>query len=548
MTRTKFALMLALIVVLAAFFGWPAKDEATPAALQFGDGESVSRGAPGRSTEPRTDELTLPGSAEPSREVAGEAVGSGGLAASASELASLNVRVLGENGPEVACRVTLWRSEFDFETALCDDEGRCTVEGLKPGVVWKVDLTEPAFLKTVRHEPLTFSAGEERAAVYFLGEGLQLSGILKDEDGRPVPNHEVRMMRRDVYSDVGDLEDMSSAEARVATTTDEGGQYDFEYVGRGNWWIWPASLEAPGVAASLQVGLALNLPEGVSRFRQPLVARAPRSIRGMVLGVDGAAAANIRVVATAVGELEWQASIESDELGEFQLAGLPPGDFELVAQDFVGGPDFGDARVSFRSLGQRSNSQRSERLLVSSGAHSVVLRLLDIESASAKILSRLVEEGSKSGLAGGVTLRRAGRRNRGYQVPHTADEDGHIEISSIDPGSYILTAHAAEGSLLSTPLEVELESREELDLGEIELHEAVPARVEVVGASERGTLEVRWKDQHIESHHTAMGVAYELNLPRGRFTLSWRSTRALPATAALDTTSGVEQRVVIRVR
>ncbi len=267
---------------------------------------------------------------------------SSALAGEPALRASLQVTIIGAHGPARGVQVTLRARGGSMNSETTDARGLCHFEDLEPGREWSLSAFDPGFLRRRLFKPLPLEPGEVRQLTFPLCESSTLRGRLVDEFGAHVANHDVRLrwgksqelQRRGAGGESEQVSAMEIKQQEVyrSARTNERGEFEFEFVAPGTWWAWPVADDDPAVSTPLALGVALVHDLEAPGVRHSLVLQTGRSIHGTVTFHDGKPAAGASVRVTAVGSLRWWRTAQCDEHGQFEVEGLPEGEYWLRAK------------------------------------------------------------------------------------------------------------------------------------------------------------------------------------------------------------------------
>jgi len=300
-----------------------------------------------------------------------------------------------------------WRS-------TTDSQGTCAIEGLPPKVPLKVRFRKKGGFTRRQPAPITLEAGEHREIVFRAGAGATVSGSLFDperqpaagvdvwlEPATPETNHYFRPYEKDVRT----------------TRTDGSGQFSFEDVADGWWWIGPSpkSVYAPH-AVPVQVSGGATDRELVLDVYRDLY------ITGKVLDPSEAPKAGVPVVAhDGKGAFLYD---NTDQQGEFSLGPLSSGMFSLSAR----GREYAE----------------SETVDARAGDQGVVLRL----RPGGALEGILMDSDTSLPLQGKVTVSNSGSVGlyAGMRMTWT-QESGRFKFDGLEPGSYNVAGTTDEGKV-----------------------------------------------------------------------------------------------------
>jgi hypothetical protein len=204
-------------------------------------------------------------------------------------------------------------------------------------------------------DPLTLTPGEDRAVTWTLGGGSEIHGVVREQDGTPVPKFEVWLQRATTTADTY-FRSYDESQSRRIVRTDARGAYRFQDVAPGSWWLGPHSpgnVVADPAAEAAPIGRFVELSGERAEIDITLVRGLV--IRGTILAPDGRPAAGGQVHAFRLVE---QMFVDSRRVegGAFVVGPLVPGKWTLEAVSAMDGT-------------------RSEPVEAGAGDTGVVLRL-----------------------------------------------------------------------------------------------------------------------------------------------------------------------------
>ncbi len=226
-----------------------------------------------------------------------------------------------------------WGCDWEGKT---DADGECTITDLPPNVWLDIQICRGEELIRWTCKPLAFEPGEERLIELHMGCGTNLRGVLLDPEGLPLPDYEIWLLEalapRPAYLSAELVEGSRVEKAR----TDDRGEFRFEDLPSGLWWVGPAPLVPAGNAAGPEplVPLAevLLIGERVEEAIVTLRASHGLAIRGRVVHSDGTPIFRARVWAHCRNPVAALLCEETDGNGNFVFGPLAPGSFRLFAR------------------------------------------------------------------------------------------------------------------------------------------------------------------------------------------------------------------------
>ncbi len=212
-------------------------------------------------------------------------------------------------------------------------EGKATLESLPPGP-WNVTVHARGFVpqptRRVASGPLAVR----------LEKGGVITGVVREGDG----NRPIAAARVAVESGLSTPEGWSAEATRHEAVTDAEGRFRLEGIGRAPVRL---SARARGFGRAERSGVRAGTSVELFLFPGATLAGTVRDDGGRP--VKGA-------VVRAVGDTSWSAppTERTDERGEFEMAGIAPGEYTVVARE--GGRAPGDRPGGRRGPGTRPRS------------------------------------------------------------------------------------------------------------------------------------------------------------------------------------------------
>lgn len=220
-------------------------------------------------------------------------------------------------------------------SAKVNPEGVAQILGIPPHIalnvqVWKGETQIHASTSTI-----TLAPSERRVFGLDTGSTTMLTGVLRDEAGKPVSDSEVWLVPAKHRAPGLLTQPGSQDDQPLRAVTDMGGRYQFSDPEPGDWWVGPApgTTLAPDSSRVLPMARWVHLPKGLSRLDLDLTAHSGVYLRGSVRDAGGrpVSGASFRfrgALDTAVGEQE------TNEEGQFNVGPLMPGLYDVwIAPD-----------------------------------------------------------------------------------------------------------------------------------------------------------------------------------------------------------------------
>lgn len=290
-----------------------------------------------------------------------------------------------------------------------------------------------------------------------------LAGLVRDAEGRPVADATVRVRKAQTDSNSSLSVVVNGRElTAIASPTSEDGRYSLAGLADGIWRVEVVDERGDPLAWADGSRRALEVELGAGERREGFdleVEARNGVIRGSVLTDEGGPVADAWVTASFTppspepkdapegegprhemkmvvasdsggGSQAAHRPVLTDAEGRFEITGLRRGEYLLTAEANGGATTASEAGV-------RPDAQ-------------VELRLAPLAAIEGRVLS--------NGEPADCMLRLAGPSPRSAKV-----RDGRFELERLEPGTYTVTASAADGST-STRVELEAGAREEVEL------------------------------------------------------------------------------------
>lgn len=364
--------------------------------------------------------------------------------------ATLRVEVLGpDRAPlgDAAVHVEAWIAEMASGvqisnryldalswTAATGSDGVAVLADLPPGANLRGRVYRAKKLLRTEADPIVLSAGEDRRITWVLGIGGEIRGVVREQDGTPVPKFEVWLQRATTQAATM-FRSYDESQGRRAVRTDADGAFRFTDVATGGWWVGPRTLGPVGEDPALEpapIGEYVDMTGG----RVDLDVRLVRGhvIRGRIVGPDGTTPVAGRVSASRPAE-HLYVDASGQTAATFVVGPLTPGRWTLTA--FAAGTS-------------------SARVEAAAGDTDVVLRLRTMSALRVRVVD------PTGGSVAAVSLVLSGADTIGAM---RTDALGACTFAGVATGTCRVAANTSDGRWASSadvvlgsdgPLEVEL--------------------------------------------------------------------------------------------
>lgn len=352
-------------------------------------------------------------------------------------------------------------------------DGRCQIDFLPPGVDLHMQVVAEGATSCDAPTPLALLPGEQRSIDFVLSGAGAITGKLLDPRGAAVARREVCLEEADTH-----VRKLLDSAGEVTRTTDENGNFRFDDVPAGQWWVGTA-----GPAASLEgSGESVGLAEWVEVVDGPvdvtLQLEAARSIAGRVVAPDGTAAPLARVRADIADFAIAEKFATCDVDGRFVVTGLTNARWRLRAdgaKDWVG----------------------TDEPVVDAGAVDVVLHV----ERAARMTVRVVDESSGASIDDGLV-----GCTRHVEPPETSWREiwaKSSEFTGLPAGRYTFWASIPDGRFGATP---EFEIQAGADLANVVVTVRKGSTLRLQNRSDAmGWFNVEWRGCSISAGSTPVG-------------------------------------------
>ena len=297
--------------------------------------------------------------------------------------------------------------------SLTGADGRCTVRELPPFVPLEVACWQEGGMRNEKGDPLHLDPGEVREAVFRIGTGATIAGLIEGSEGSE--GIRIWLVRAEAGVRPGYLVEYEMKAAETVTAA--GGGFEFADVPDGTWLVGVAP-GGPYPSLTEIVEVVDGIPDG----RVYLGGSRGLHIEGRVVDPAGAPIEGASVVVTAQGA-PGSLGDGTDENGAFSVGPLEPGLFSVYASgEMVGYMDSGV-------------------ILANAGDRGILLQL----SVAGSLRGRLVSEATGAPVEGHVTVSLV-QRNGPWSTSATwTDELGEFDFDGLEPGLYQVVASTEEG-------------------------------------------------------------------------------------------------------
>ena len=253
--------------------------------------------------------------------------GAAGMVLTVREAASLTGVVTSARGPVAGAQVQarpLSAPEDDYESyawAQTDAEGGFELTGLDPLLEYDLEIGHELF-RTLRRKGVRPGAPRE---AFRLEPGMQVSGVVVDEDGEPVAEAWVTASAAQVAPVTAEY-----AASSKGSGTDAQGRFRIGGLAPGR-----IRLEAGIPGESWTPGQAVVVAAGSENVR--IVIRSGIALSGRIVHADGTVPAQVVLEVLDEEGDSLTAQIVAHEQGRFVVRGLEPGSYRLRVTAFDGG-------------------------------------------------------------------------------------------------------------------------------------------------------------------------------------------------------------------
>ncbi len=418
--------------------------------------------------------------------------------------ATLRVEVLGaDRAPlaDAAVRVEAWIAEMASGaqnsnrylealswSAPTGSDGMAVLADLPPGAQLRGSVRRGNTVIRTEADPFVLTAGEDRKLTWVLGQGGEIRGVVREQDGTPVPKFEVWLQRATTDGPTY-LRPYDESRARRVAKTDADGAFRFADVATGGWWVGPRNsgpVRTDPAVEPAPLGEYVVMTGG----RVELDVRLVRGlvIRGRIVGDDGSTPARGQVMVSRPAEQMYiDARPENSET--FVVGPLVPGRWTLEANSGADGASSGPVEAE-------------------AGATDVVLRLRKNGTVRVRVLDAAgLPVASIPVLAGGAERTSLGN----------SDAQGLVTFVGMKPGALYASASAPDGRWAHRA-GLAIESGGTLDV-DLVLEQGVRARVRCGTSGKPARIRVERDGAVLAFVDANAGGSAEFTLPVGRSTL-----------------------------
>ncbi|HVZ22768.1 MAG TPA: carboxypeptidase regulatory-like domain-containing protein [Vicinamibacterales bacterium] len=368
--------------------------------------------------------------------------------------AAVEGRVVDEVGePAVGAPVEVRGAPGSRFFAQTDDRGEFRIGGLAAGTidvtVLGMDPNPSRGATPTGEKMLTLEPGEVASDIDFVVPAASLNRMIVTTSRLPIPSGS-GVIRGSVTTTDGraipraNVELMMRAAGRLSQTmSDAFGQFAFTDVPAGTLMIeaTKAGYEFPSPFAADTLTLADGGSAQVALHFDPVSA-----IAGVVSDENGDPMQGVSVQALGVRYergarrlVPIASSRNTDDLGQYRLFGLPPGEYVVSAAS--ASPQSGDLPGYVRSY-YPGTDQAAQAQFVSVGSGDTVggIDLTMARARTAKVSGHLLDAAGEPSTTGRVQLVPSVRSSTAVMVPLDArlGDGGSFEFASVSPGQYVL--------------------------------------------------------------------------------------------------------------
>ncbi len=326
-------------------------------------------------------------------------------------------------------------------SAMTDSAGHATIEGLPPNVPLQVSVSKSGLPPRVEPEPIRLGVGERRQLDLLLGGGATILGSLEDETGAPILRRVVWRMPAE-KSVLGMFQAFS--EPIEKTKTDAQGNFRFDAVPAGTWWIGPAPVHQSDLPAVAHVVTITDEQDEIE-----LVVQVERGLylRGLVLDPLGFPAGGSWLRAELMGSGA-RVSAEAQADGSFSIGPLAPGQWNVEAS------------------GLDETQADSLSVEAESGSTDIVLSLRAGGQIFGEVVDALTGELCECQIGWGRADAKLDDPGEFWTMRHSSE--GILRLGRLLPGTYVVTARTRNGKT-ATRKDIEVESGAIVDEIRLEL-------------------------------------------------------------------------------
>lgn len=413
-----------------------------------------------------------------------------------------------------------------------DAAGKCSIEDIAPHIPLTL-VVRSNRRELYKIEKLLELAPGQRCAWTCDVKGVRVSGVLLDQDDRPVGCHEVWLRSDALYGEsqsIGRYFDFAAGSSIAQKcSTDDTGAFAFESVPGGSWWVGPAPTRtelgrplSPIAVCPVATGLVIDENAATSE----VVLRAHRGlyVRGRVIQPDGGAVANARVCASCE-DPEGGACADAFIDGTFALGPFAPGELRIAA---YGKHGFSD----------------SEQVVAHAGDQDVVLTLS--LGASMRLQAVDAQDGKRCYASFSARVRETPDHAKAVQRIALSSRTQPTELDDLVPGIYDICARSHD-DLIGVARNVALIGGAAPAEITVQMEPAAMLCVALYGREQTLEFEVESDGAIVFSDRIATGERKPAVVPAGVLTVRLKSGARVLAEQTVDTRSNEPVRRAVGV-
>lgn len=315
------------------------------------------------------------------------------------------------------------------------DDGTVAADGVRPGT-YSVDAGCPGYQSRDTYPKLVITDKDATDLTWEVDAGATITGRVLTKRGDAVEDADV--WARSVGGAARDKGGWGGGRST------RGGRYELPGIKPGSYRIEVSTERGTGP----KDGYAVTVAAG-AKVEQDLVLDDAGSIKGSVVDTAGKPVAGVQISARAIGgTFGWGGNgNRSDEDGNFQLDGLRPGDYRVIAQrtwsDQLRKPGTTDDSTQGEKVTVRAKAVGTVRLVVESQTGSI--KGIVVDAAGAPVADAFVSAVRESDAAGAASSNVAQSRWRWDDRPVVTSTDGTFVVEHLSPGIYTVRAYRKGG-------------------------------------------------------------------------------------------------------